>query len=134
LYLNTFKYLYHCLQSLESSKEFKYILGYISKSTGFTEPNKYVFNEDQQFIFESIMYSAMSLYTNGGASRSKLAESHRRWEMDIENKKEEKLSRTQQLNTAKAQALKELGYTEINETNAGEVLEKIAEIQSRKIY
>ena len=41
------------------------------------------------------------------------------------NKNEEKLSRTQELNTAKVQALKELGYTEINEDNAKEVLEKI---------
>ena len=30
-------------------------------------------------------------------------------------------------------ALKELGFTEINEGNAKEVLEKIAEIQSRKV-
>ena len=39
----------------------------------------------------------------------------------------------QELNSAKVQALKELGYTEINEDNATEVLEKMAEIQSRKI-
>ena len=77
------------------------------------------------------MYSAMTLYTNGGASKSKLAESHRRWEADMERKNEEKLSRTQELNTAKVQALRELGYTEINERNASEVFDKIAEIQSR---
>ena len=130
---NIFKYLYHFLQSMDNAKELKYILGYVSKSTGFTDPNKFVFNEDQQFIFESIMYSAMTLYTNGGASRSKIAESHRRWVSEIEAKKEEKLSRTQQLNSAKVQALKELGYSEINENNAAEVLEKIAEIQSRNV-
>ena len=45
----------------------------------------------------------------------------------------ELLSRTQELNTVKIQALKELGYTEINEDNAKEVFEKIAEIQSRKV-
>ena len=38
-----------------------------------------------------------------------------------------------ELNTVKVQALKELGYTEINESNATEVFEKIAEIQSRKV-
>ena len=48
-------------------------------------------------------------------------------------KKEEKLSRTEQLNTIKIQALRELGYTTINESNAAEVFEKIAEIQSRKV-
>ena len=43
------------------------------------------------------------------------------------------MSRTQELNTAKAIALKELGYTEINEQNASEVFDKIAEIQSRYV-
>ena len=94
---------------------------------------EFAFNGDKQFIFESIMFSAMTLYNNGGASKTRLAASHKRFEEDIEHKNEEKLSRTQELNTAKIQALKELGYTEINEDNAKEVLEKIAEIQSRKV-
>ncbi|MCI6266592.1 MAG: hypothetical protein MR598_07100 [Erysipelotrichaceae bacterium] len=127
----TLKYLYHFLQSLSSMKEIKYILGYIAKNNGYIKYNVFDFNEEQQYIFESIMYSAMTLYTNGGASKSKLAESHRRWEADMERKNEEKLSRTQELNTAKVQALRELGYTEINEKNASEVFDKIAEIQSR---
>ena len=46
---------------------------------------------------------------------------------------EEKMSRTLELNTVKIQALKELGYTEITEKNASEVIEKIAEIESRKV-
>ena len=125
------KYLYHFLQGLTSMKELRYILGYIAKNNGYVKPNVYDFNEEQQFIFESIMYSAMTLYSNGGASKSKLAESHRRWEADMERKLEDKLSRTQELNTAKVQALKELGYDEINEKNASEVFDKIAEIQSR---
>ena len=129
----TLKYLYTFLQSISNMREIKYILGYIAKSGGYVKPNTYDFNEEHQFIFESIMYSAMTLYANGGASRSKLAESHRRWEIDLERKNEEKLSRTQELNTAKVQALRELGYDEINESNASEVFDKIAEIQSRKI-
>ena len=127
----TLKYLYHYLQGLTSMKELKYMLGFIAKNNGYVKPDKYDFNEEQQFIFESIMYSAMNLYANGGASKSKLAESHRRWEADLERKNEENLSRTQELNTAKVQALKELGYDEINERNASEVFDKIAEIQSR---
>ncbi len=130
---NAYRYLYHYLQSMESNKELKYMLAYMSKSLGFTDPMEFVFHEDQQFIFESIMFSAFTLYNNGGASRAKLSESHRRFVQDIELKNEEKLSRTQELNTAKVQALRELGYTEINEENAKEVLEKIAEIQSRKV-
>ena len=131
--LKTLKYLYHFTQSIPSMKELKYILGYVAKSGGYVKPNIYDFNEEHQYIFESIMYSAMTLYANGGASKSKLAESHRRWEADLDRKNEEKLSRTQELNTAKVLALRELGYTEINERNASEVFDKIAEIQSRKI-
>ena len=127
-------YFYHFIQSASKTKEVKYILGYISKAAGFTSPTVYEFEEDQQFIFESIMYSAMTLYNNGGASKTKLNESHRRWENELSKKNEEKLSRTQELNTAKVLALKELGYTEINEHNATEVFDKIAEIQSRGIY
>ena len=128
-----YTYLYHYLQSMETSKELKYILAYISKSMGFTDPNEFVFNQDQQFVFEAILFSGLTLYSNGGSSKVKLAEAHKRFVQDIEHKNEEKLSRTQELNTAKVQALRELGYTEINEDNAKEVLEKIAEIQSRKV-
>ena len=126
-------YLYHLLQSLDNVPEIKYIFGYMSKTTGFTNPEEYKFQEDKQFIFEGILYSALTLYNNGGAARSKLAESHKRFVQEIEQKNEEKLARTQQLNTIKIQALKELGFTEINESNAAEVFEKIAEIQSRKV-
>lgn len=130
---NTYRYLYFFLQSMENTKELRYILAYIAKSMGFVDHNEYVFNEDKQFIFESIMFSAMTLYNNGGASKAKIAETHKRFVQEIEHKKEEVLSRTQELNTAKIQALKELGYTEINNENAKEVLDKIAEIQSRKV-
>ena len=130
---NAYNYLYHFIQSMDNTEELKYILGYASKSLGFTEPLEFVFNKDKQLIFESILFSAMTLYNNGGASRNKIADTHKRFVEDINHKKEEKLSRTQELNTAKIQALKELGYTEINESNAKEVLEKIAEIQSRKV-
>lgn len=126
-------YLYHLLQSIDNAPEIKYILGYISKTTGFINPNEYKFNEDKQFIFEGIIHSALTLYNSGGASKSKLIDSHKRFVQEIEQKNEEKLSRTQQLNTIKVQALKELNYTEINESNAAEIFEKIAEIQSRKV-
>ena len=129
----TLLYLYHYLQSIDNSKELKYILGYVSKAAGFTKPMEFVFDEEQQFTFESILFSAFSLYNGGGPSKTKLAASHERFVAQIEHKIEEKMSRTMQLNTVKVQALKELGYTEINENNATEVFEKIAEIQSRKV-
>ena len=127
------KYLYHFIQSMDTSKELKYILGYVAKETGFVKPLEFAFNEEEQFIFESIMYSAFVLYNSGGASKTKLAECHKRFINQIEQKMEDKLSRTLELNNIKVQALKELGYTEINENNATEVFEKIAEIQSRKV-
>jgi len=130
---NTYKYLYYYLQAMNSSKELKYVLGYFAKSAGMVKPYEFAFDEDEQFVFESIMFSAMTLYSNGGSSKTKLAESHRRFVAQIEHKMEEKLSYTLELNSAKVQALKELNYTEINEKNASEVLAKIAEIQSRKI-
>ena len=71
------------------------------------------------------------LYNKGGASRSKLADTHKRFVAEINRKHEEKLSRTQELTALKEQALKELGYTTLTEENGKEVLEKIAEIQSR---
>lgn len=128
-----YKYLYNFLQAMNGSREPKFILGYIAKAAGFVDPMEFVFDEEQQFIFESIMFSAMTLYASGAASKTKLAESHKRFEEKISNKKEELMSRTMELNTIKLQALKELGYTEINESNASEIFERIAEIQSRKI-
>lgn len=128
-----FLYLYHVLQSLDNAPEIKYIFAYLSKKTGFTEPREFKFNETRQYILESIIYTAFNLYNNGGASKAKLTESHNRFEQEIETEKEEKLSRTQQLNTFKIQALKELGYTDINKDNASEVLNRMAEIQSRKV-
>lgn len=127
------EYLYHLLQSVDNIPEFKYLLGYVSKATGFTKPNEFAFNEDKQFMFEGIIHSAFTLYNSGGASKSKVIVSRDRFVQEIEARNEEKLSRTQQLNTIRIQALRELGYNEINASNAAEVFEKIAEIQSRGV-
>ena len=108
------EYLYNFIQNLNTNKELKYVLAFFSKNFGYTAPNKYVFDENNQFVLESIMFSAVTLYNGGGASRSKLAESHRRWEEVLAVKKEEKLTRTQELNTAKLRALRELGYEKID--------------------
>ena len=129
----TFLYLYNTLKSIDNVPEIKYLFGYLSKKTGFTDPNEFKFNETAQFMLESIIFTAFNLYSNGGATKSKLVESHNRFVQEIEDEKEEQLSRTQQYTTVRIQALKELGYTEINNSNASEVFDKMAEIQSRKI-
>ena len=127
------RYMYYMLQSIDNIPEIKYIMGYMAKSNGFIKPDEYAFNEDKQFIFEGILYSALTLYNTGGASKSKIQEKHDKFIQEIEQKAEEKLTRTQQLNTVRIQALRELGYDDITKENAGEVFEKIAEIESRKV-
>lgn len=129
----TYKYLLNFIQGIENVNELKYIMGYIDKLLGFVDPNEYAFNEEEQFIFESIMHTAMTLYRGGGASKTRLAEQHKKFIEEIEHKNEEKLSRTQEINTAKIQALQELGYNDITPENASEVLAKIAEIQTREV-
>lgn len=130
---NTFRYLYNFLQVMDDVDELRYVLAYFAKSNGFIGTKEFAFNEDKQIIFEGIMYQAISLFNNGGFSKAKVIETHRKFEAEVEQRHEEKLSRTQELYTVKSQALKELGYTEINEKNVTEVFERIAEIQSRKI-
>lgn len=132
---NTISYLYHYLQSMDTSPELKYILGYVSKVTGFINHDEFVFDPEQQFIFESILFTAFQLYNGGNssASKNKLAAAHEKFVAHIEHKKEEQMSRTMELNAVRLQALKELGYTEVTKENASEVFNKIAEIESRKI-
>ncbi len=127
------RYMYYMLQSMDNIPEIKYIMGYMAKSNGFIKPDEYIFDEDKQFVFEGILYSALTLYNNGGASKNRLAECHKKFIQEIAQKNEEKLSRTQQLSTVKIQALRELGYTDINTENAAEVFEKMAEIETRKV-
>ena len=86
----------------------------------------------EQFIFESILFSALNLYHGGNASKSRIAETHKRFVAQIEKKLEDKMSRTLEINSAKVQAMKELGYTEVNDENVAEILYKIDEIQARK--
>lgn len=126
-------YLYHALQAFDNSEEVKYFLAYISKLTGFTDPNEFAYNADIQFVFEGIMHSAFSLYIHGGASKGKVVEARDRFVQEIEAKKEEQLGRTEQLNTLKIQALRELGYNSITTENASEVFARIAEIETRKV-
>ena len=136
----TYEYLFHFIQAMNSSKETKYMLAYLAKATGYEKPLEFAYNEEEQFVFESIIFTAFILYNNTitysgsvGVSKSKLAESHKRFVNQIEHKMEEKMSRTLELNTLKVQALKELGYTAITEENAAEVLARIAEIESRNV-
>lgn len=77
------QYMYHMLQSMDNVPEIKYMLGYLSKLMGFTQPNVFKFNEDKQFIFEGIIHSAFGLYNNGGATKSRVMESRERFVSEI---------------------------------------------------
>ncbi len=129
----TLKYLLNYLQAMDQMEELKYILAYFAKTNCATNVNEFIYDEDKQYIFEGIFYSAMTLYSSRGASRSKVAEQHKKFEIEIAKKQEDKLSRTEELFTLRKQALQELGYSSINEANGKEVFEKIAEIMSRKL-
>ena len=48
---NTYLYLYHYLQSMETNDELKYLLAYMSKAMGFTDAMEFVYNKEKQFIF-----------------------------------------------------------------------------------
>ena len=43
------------LQSMDQVPEIKYLLAYLSKATGFTQPNVFKFSEDKQYVFEGII-------------------------------------------------------------------------------
>jgi len=128
----TVLYLYNILKGIDTAPEIRYVFGYFSKNAGITDPEEYKFHEEKQFILEGILNTALNLYNNGGSSRSKLQEAHRRWVAEINARKEEEISRTQELTTVKLQALKELNYTKMDSENANEVIDKILEIMSKK--
>lgn len=130
---NSMNYLYNFLQAMNTSPELRYMLAYVSKETCFEEPNRFVFDDDEQFVFESIMFTAMTLYNNGGTSKTRLSEAHNRFVKKIERKKEEKLGRTMELTRIRLQAMQELGYSEVNEDNVAEISAKMAEIETRKV-
>lgn len=130
---NICRYFYYFLQVIDNVEELKFILAYFAKSNGFIDTQEFVFSEDKQVIFEGIMYQAIALFNSGSVSKQKVLEAHKKFRAEIEQKHEEKLSRTEELNTVKIQALRELGYTEVNKNNVAEVFEKMAEIESRKI-
>ena len=127
----TLNYLFHTLQSIDNVDEIKFFLAYMSKINGITEPDDFKYNENNQYLFESILYSALTLYSSGMASKSKIAEYRKKFVDASKRSKEEKLSRTEKLTEIYVQALQELGYQDFNHDNQDEILAKLAEIESR---
>lgn len=129
----TLKYIYDFIKGMNKAEELKYWLAYASKTLGMTNPNLFDYDQDKQVIIESILYSLMNVYNGGGASKSRIEATHKRFILELEQKNEERLSRTHELTSNSIKALRELGYNEINIENANEVLCKMAEIESRRI-
>lgn len=129
----TLKYIHDYIKGMNKAIELKYWLAYVSKTLGMTNPSIYDYDTEKQITVESILFSAMELYNDGGATKSRIEATHRRFIQELEQKNEERLSRTLKLTTVTVQALRELGYAQVNVENANEVLCKIAEIESRRI-
>lgn len=127
----TLRYLYHALQSIDNVPEINYFFAYMSKINGYTDPNEFKFNENNQFLFEALIFTSLRIYASGNASKSKITEAHKQFVEKVERNKEEMLSRTKQLNGYFRQALQELGYDDYTNENANEVIAKITEIESR---
>ena len=53
--LTTMTYFYHFLQAMSNTKELKYILGYVSKAAGYIKPLDFAYDEEHQYVFESIL-------------------------------------------------------------------------------
>ena len=50
--IETVRYVYNFIQNLSTNKELKYVLGYFSKNFGYTDPNKFVFDENNLNFFK----------------------------------------------------------------------------------
>lgn len=134
--IKVISYIFNLLQTIDNLPEVKYLLGYLAKYNGYIPANEFAFNEENQFLFEGIVHSAFNLYRNGTPDKSKVIKIRQHFIDEINTKKEEILSRTMQINHIQKQALRELGYkslTEIDETNAAEFWEKLAEIETRGV-
>lgn len=121
------------LQSSLLFKDIRFFLEYFEKMSGKKNVNYFTFDADKQYIFEGIIYSAISLYKNGGYSMSKVDTAHQLFEREVSKVKERQKDVTKTLSLTKIHALRELGYEEINDENAEKVFAKMAEIQARKI-
>ncbi len=115
------------------SEDYKYLITYLSKVFKKVDPRKFGDNMEHQMAFEGILFSAFNLFNSGKFSKEKTQKVHEELVKEIEKKSELDSQATNVINVTKIIAKKELGIDSIDETNIDKVLEKMIEIQGRKL-
>ncbi len=113
--------------------EYRFLIEYLAKVFKRTNPTEFKYNEKEQKAFEGILYSAFSLFNSKKYSSEKTDKVHNEFVNDISKRSQHDLQSTSTINVAKIIAKKELGIDVIDETNVDKVLEKVIEIQKRKL-
>ncbi len=115
------------------SKDYKFLILYLSKTFEKTDPREFCEEEAEQMAFEGILFSAFNLFNSSKYSKDKTARVHEQFVKELENKKHVDPELTNTINITKFLAKNELGIEKIDDTNIDLVLEKMLEIQSRKL-
>lgn len=115
------------------SNDYKYLITYLAKVFEKQAPNEFEINQDEQMAFEGILYSAFNLFNSNKYSKDKTTRVHEQFVKDIQNKSNLEAEKTNVINISKIMAKNELGIEKIDDSNIDLVLEKIIEIQGRKL-
>lgn len=115
------------------SKDYKFLILYLSKIFNRIDPRSFEDDPDTQKAFEGILFSAFNLFNSGKYSKDKTTRVHEQFVKELENKAKVDIDVSNTMNLAKSQAKNELGIDKIDESNIDIVLEKMLEIQGRKL-
>ncbi len=115
------------------SEDYKYLITYLSKVFKKVEADTFGKDVERQMSFEGILFSAFNLFNSGKFSKEKTKKVHAEFVKELERKSELDSQATNVINVTKLIAKKELGIDSIDDTNVDKVLEKMIEIQGRKL-
>lgn len=115
------------------SDDYKYLIAYLAKIFKKMDPEEFSSNELEQKAFEGILFSAFNLFNSGKYSKDKTSRVHAQFVKELKESDETDLQATNIINVTKLIAKNELGIEKIDETNVNQVLEKMLEIQGRKL-
>lgn len=115
------------------STDYKYLIMYLSKVFEKSNPNELGDDAETQMAFEGILYSAFTLYNSKKYSKDKTTKAYNQFVNELEEKRKGDSQITNTINVTKFLAINELGIDKIDESNIDQVLEKILEIQGRKL-
>lgn len=130
---NHLKIMLTLIESSQLNTQYAFLIEFIGKLLGKVEVNDFAYNTDEQTAYEAILYSALQLYKSQNYSKTKIKQLHEQFIEEQNQKNEAIYEETNVLNITKMMALRELGFNRIDTDNADLVLNKMAEIRSRKI-